>query len=231
MKNLTTHRGPNKPNRLLAFYVFILAALSQPDAVMAFTQSGANINFLGSGIPMGHEWVTRMAALELIGGDPIADKLIDPNDPRKMWDEGLAKNIDLSSPAAQREVKRIKSMTIQDKRYESGFELVYASILGERWVDIGGFNVTKGQVPKNEDCFDAVAQEPVEVQVDHFMRRYDDRGGEGGLEAAERAQERFINHFVKAATAPKMNIIVWDGGGYSKKETVDFNYFLFGRVT
>ncbi len=29
------------------------------------------------------------------------------------------------------------------------------------------------------NCFDAVAQEPAEVQYDHFMRRYDEVGGQG----------------------------------------------------
>jgi hypothetical protein len=176
---------------------------------------------------MGHEWVTRLAALEVIGGDPVIKP--DPNDPRTGWTKGKAKNIDLSSPPAQRELARIRSMARTDQRYQAAFKPVYDAIMGERWVDIGGFNVTKGKIGGG-DCFDMVAQEPVEVQYDHFMRRPDDTAGDGGANAMARSQERFVTYFVNAATAPSMNIIMWDGGGYSEQNEVDLNYFLFGRA-
>lgn len=80
------------------------------------------------------------------------------------------------------------------------------------------------------DCFDAAAQEPVEVQYDHFMRRYDDRSGSGGVKAATGSRQRFIQYFVAAAMAPKTTMKVWDGGGYSALTEVDRNYFLFGRA-
>ena len=44
-------------------------ASASPDA-SAFTQNGVSVGF-GSAIPMGHEWITRLSALELLGGDPI----------------------------------------------------------------------------------------------------------------------------------------------------------------
>lgn len=143
-----------------------------------FTQSGVSA-FFGSGIPMGHEWITRMAGVELLGGDPVTKP--DPNDPRKHWTKGLAKDPSLSG--AQSEVDRIKKNKINDARYESTYEAVFAAIIGERWVDIAGVNVTKAQIGKY-NCFDNVSQEPVDVQYDHFMRRYDDRGGSGGVTSA-----------------------------------------------
>lgn len=192
----------------------------------AFTQSGVGIDFIGNVVPMGHEWVTRMSAFEVIGGDPVIKP--DPNDPRKHWTYGKAKNLDLGE-AGKREVARIKSSKISDERYASTYPYIFAAIVGERWVDIGGFNVTKAKIDKI-DCWDAVAQEPADIQQDHFMRRYDDSNGQGGVNAAVRGQQRFVEHFVNAAMAAPQQMKMWDGGGYSAQANVDRNYFLFGRA-
>jgi hypothetical protein len=193
----------------------------------AFTQSGLGIESVGNGIPMGHEWITRLAALEILGGDPVVAP--DPNDPRKLWPaQGLAKNTSLASAAS--EVNRIKNTPISnDTRYESVYRPIFDTIIGERWVDIGGFNVTKAMA-STYNCHSGAVQEPADVQDDHEMRRYDEREGFGGVSAAGGAQQRFINYFVAAATAPGGIIKVWDGGGYSAQVEVDRNYFLFGRA-
>jgi hypothetical protein len=96
-------------------------------------------------------------------------------------DQGLAK--DPSLAGAQHEVEQIKDHKVKDARYESTYEAVFAAIIGERWVDIAGFNVSKAMIGKY-NCFYNVSQEPVDVQYDHFIRRYDDRGGSGGVDAA-----------------------------------------------
>ncbi|MCP3142325.1 hypothetical protein [Pyxidicoccus xibeiensis] len=211
----------------LAFSLLLLVALVlTPRPASGFTQSGAGI-FIGNGIPMGHEWVTRLAVLELIGGDPIMKP--DPNDPRLKWTQGKAKNTNLSDPGAQRELARIRSQRYDDQRYQSAYKAVYDAIVGERWVDLGGFNATNSMLGKH-NCFDAVAQEPVEVQYDHFMRRYDDREADGGVKAAKESRARFVQYFVNAAMAPPTTMRVWDGGGYSAQTDVDRNYFLFGRA-
>lgn len=202
--------------------------LVKPAPVSGFTQSGV-ATFFGSLIPMGHEWITRMAGMELLGGDSVIPP--DPNDPRKHWTQGLAKDTDLHN--AQNEVKHIKDHKINDSRYASTYEAVYAAIIGERWVDIAGFNVSKSTFSEKLgglNCFDNVSQEPVDVQYDHCMRRYDDRGGSGGVDAMQRSRDRFVDYFVTAATSPSGVITVWDGGGYSALVTVDRNYFLFGRA-
>ncbi|MDQ3287550.1 MAG: hemolysin D [Pseudomonadota bacterium] len=202
----------------------VLAGSHAVTPVAAHTQSGAG-TAMGNGIPMGHEWVTRLAALEVLGGDPIMPP--DPNDPRRQWTQGLAKNTSLDGAGA--EVARLRSQPYADQRYQSTYKAVYDAIVGERWVDIGGFNATTSRLsPVN--CWDAVAQEAVEVQYDHFMRRFDDVGAQGGVDAAKRSTQRFIDYFVAAATAPSMNMVVWDGGGYSAKTEVDRNYFLLGRA-
>lgn len=202
------------------------ALANAPTVAHAFTQSGAG-TAISNVVPMGHEWVTRLAALEVMGGDPIVKP--DPNDPRKHWTRGKAKNTDLSSPGAQTELRRLKAQSYADKRYQSTYKAVYDAIVGERWVDLGGFNVAKSMLGKH-NCFDAVAQEPVGVQYDHFMRRYDEIGGEGGVQAANKSRERFVQYFVNAATAPPTAMVVWDGGLGSDQADVDRNYFLFGRA-
>lgn len=191
----------------------------------AFTQSVS----LGpvNAVPMGHEWLTRMSAIELLGYSPAsAPDLPDPNDPRRGWTVGGGKawNTVLNGPG-QAEAQRIRSQRWNDTRYASRYKAVYDAIIGERWVDLAGYSVAE-----SKKCWDAVAQEPAEVQYDHFMRRYDDNGPDGGVRAAKTSQQRFVDYFVAAATAPKSNIAVYDGGVTSSLVTVDRNYFLFGRA-
>jgi len=197
-------------------------ALLGATSVSAFTQLGG-----GGVLTMGHEWLTRTAALELLDQEHIIK--IDPNDPRKYWQYGLAKRVDLS--AAYDEVQRLQSKTNNNSSYQPKYDDIYAAIVGERWVDIAGFNVVNSSTdPTGPNCFNAVSQEPADLQQDHFMRRYDDVSGQGGVDAAYRGQKRFIEHFVNAAMAESKRIQVWSGGGYAAKVEVDHNYFLFGRA-
>lgn len=215
---------------LAASALVLMAAGLAPPSAPGFTQSGV-ATLVGNGIPMGHEWVTRLAGLEVIGGDPLPP---DPNDPRRQWPKdppnGRAKNPDVSSPGAQAELARIRARRTDENRYGSTYGAVLDAILGERWVDIGGFNVTKGKFPGNIDCWDVVAQEAVDAQYDHFMRRWDDSDAAGGVNAALKSQQRFVDYFVAAATAPPTVMRIWDGGGWSELDDVDRNYFLFGRA-
>src|SRR5687768_9234971 len=96
---------------IVPLVILLLAALiAVPRQVSAFTQSGFGFGLgFGDIVPMGHEWLTRLAAIELIGYAPggVPDctpnvKWCDPNDPRKSWTQGLARNLDISSPGAQR---------------------------------------------------------------------------------------------------------------------------------
>jgi len=142
----------------------------------------------------------------------------------------MAKNTHLGE-AGMREVARIKNTPWPDDfRYESTYAYIHAAIIGERWVDTGGFNVSKSTMIRKYDCWDSVAQEPDQIQQDHFLRQYQDNGAQGGIEAAKRAQLRFIDHFVNAAIAAEQNIKVRDGGGNTGTVNVDLNYFLFGRA-
>jgi hypothetical protein len=112
-----------------------LGATLPPSIASAFTQKGFATE-IGDVVPIGHEWITRLSALELLGGDTIIKP--DPNDPRKTWTAGKAKNTDLSSAGARREADRIRNLKHNNRYYAAVYEFVYASIVGERWVDIGG---------------------------------------------------------------------------------------------
>ncbi|MEA2325969.1 MAG: hypothetical protein QOE68_928 [Thermoanaerobaculia bacterium] len=196
----------------------LLAALS----ASGFTQSGVGLG-IGSVVPMGHEWITWLAAFEVLEPGSVT---VDPSDPRRSgWTKGLAK--DLSLKGTDGEQKEIKSQTVNDSEYRSKYLAIYSAIVGERWVDIGGF--VKGAL-SFVDCLDSVTQQPVDVQWDHFMRRWDERGGNGGVTAARASRDRFIQYFVAAVTAPRMRIAVYDGGGSSALRVVDHNYFLLGRA-
>lgn len=203
-----------------------LALVAGTRPAKGFTQQGVSFGF-GSVIPMGHEWISRLAALEVLGNDPVIPP--DPNDPRKKWTAGKAKNLNVSSAEARAEIKRIMAQPTHENTYASTYKPVLDAILGERWVDLGGMNATKSMLG-SYNCFDAVAQEPVDVQYDHFMRRYDDRDSSGNLKSASESQARFIKYFITAATAPPGIISAWDGGGSSALNVVDRNYFLFGRA-
>ena len=199
----------------------------------AFTQRSISIFGAGDVVPMGHEWVTRLAAIELLGYEPGTApdcrpdvKWCDPNDPRKGWSQGLAKNLDLSSPGAQAEVRRIKSALTGEDTYRSRYAPVFDAIVGERWVDITGYNVVTSM-----SCWTSVAQEAEDAQYDHFMRKWNEFGGDGGLTAARESRARFIRYFVNAATAPQTTMYAYDGGAQASTATVvDRNYFLFGRA-
>jgi hypothetical protein len=214
------------PRVMAVIALGILALAAGPRVGASFTQGGASTVF-GRVIPIGHEWITRLAALELLGGDPIMRP--DPDDPRRNWKQGKAKDPDLSDAYAKLEVTRIRAGAAPDRQYESAYRSVFAAIIGQRWADIGGFNVTKSKLGPY-DCHDAVTQQPAEIQYDHFMRRYDDRDAIGGINAARRSRDRFVEYFVDAAMAPATTMIAWDGGGASVAIQVDRNYFLLGRA-
>jgi hypothetical protein len=202
----------------------LAALIARPAPVAGFTQSGAAVSG-GALFPMGHEWLIRMAALELLSRAGGAQEPGDPEDPRRHWTRGLAKNLDLTT--AKAELARVQRDGKEDERYRSTYGAVYAAIIGERWVDLGGFNFAKAKGSKI-DCLDHVTQQPAELQSDHFLRRHDDVGGAGGVAALARSRVRFMARFLEAALAPRGLLSVWDGGAERAQLTVDRNYFLLG---
>ncbi|HYG63405.1 MAG TPA: hemolysin D [Thermoanaerobaculia bacterium] len=186
---------------------------------LPFTQ-GAGIRGTG-GTPQGHEWLTVRSALEVLG-DESGDS---PSDPRTKNQLPRAENPNITPEMAA----AFKRQTTGEKTYGARYQKVLDAVLGQRWVDIGGFNVVKAQSAKY-NCFDMVPQLPDDIQRDHFMRMRGDAGGAGAVAAMNDGVARFVQYFVDAATAPEGQLKAWDGGGYSVKIEADRNYFLFGRA-
>ncbi|QPJ66313.1 MAG: hypothetical protein G3M78_13285 [Candidatus Nitrohelix vancouverensis] len=165
--------------------------------------------------PMGHEWLTRLGA----------EKILD----LKKLNTLMSRVQKLSDiPLDKGEVKRIYSEKVEDGRFESTYMAVYSAIIGQRFVDFGGTRV--GATANDRQCFDAVAQEPVSAYMDHFMRSPHDKNAIGGVQAIQRARNKFVKVFVEAAMAEPKSMVVKDGGIIPGLVTVESNYFLFGRA-
>lgn len=216
-----SERKTHMKKRVLS--VGLVCLLLSTIRVFGFTQG---VEHAGSLIPVGHEWITRQAAIELLNAETYLPN--DPNDPRLKW-PASARATDTSLAGAEAETKRIKDQPIKDLRFASTYKPIYDAILGERWVDIGGVNFVGARLGKT-DCLDMVTQEHPDVQYDHFMRKPSDAGAAGGVTTARESASRFVQYFVAAAEATDGNMKVWDGGGYSGEYTVDRHYFLFGRA-
>lgn len=199
----------------------IIGLLHQPRPASGFTQGAQGLGIIA---PLGHEWITRLSAVELLDGSVLGDK-----DPRRKLGV-LAGNTHLDTADEKNEVARIRKTPSGDTRFTAKYKLVYDAIIGERWVDIGGIAFPQAKFSDAYNCLDLVTQEPPEVQYDHFMRRHDDTGGDGGVRAADKSRKQFQRYFVEAAMAKQGSLTVWDGGATSTRETVDRNYFLFGRA-
>jgi hypothetical protein len=200
----------------------LVALVGRPDRAAGFTQG---VMWAGSIVPMGHEWITRLAAIELIDGPSTSY-----GDPRKK-PEWKAKAANINLTGAEKEVARIKyEKQGYDPRFDAKYWPVYSAIMGERWVDIGGVNFPQAKWRDQYNCLDLVTQEPADVQYDHFMRRWNDADGVGGKTAAVESTKRFIQYFVNAATASDAEMHAWDGGAYAELVKVDRPYFLFGRA-
>src|SRR5579885_2714290 len=109
-----------------------------PGTAFPFTQG---VKHAQSVIPMGHEWITRLAAIEVIGGERALPGE-DPKDPRRGWPRE-ARATEISLAGAEAETGRIKGLLLpkaDDQRFAAIYKPVLDAILGERWVDIGGVN-------------------------------------------------------------------------------------------
>lgn len=228
----------------LVFFAAFCGMLCLPSKVSAFTQNSARA------IPVGHEWVTRIAFYELLKPHGIRDpkwKNSWNNDPRKSWNNRRkAQNTDLSK--AMGTIQRIVNNNqyrrsflnkpLNDKALYKTFgvdhRVIFSAIMGVRWVDLSGYNVGIEMV-SNLDCWSAVNQDAQGVQTHHFLREWNESGPEGGIKAIKRAHTDFKRFFVAAVVAyGKQNefdlTTIMDGGLWRAKANVLLPYFLLGRA-
>lgn len=182
----------------------LTCALATP--AHAFSQNALN----GIGSPPGHDYLTGMAGLEAL-------QVTKPNPSRQL----SAK--DLTVPPGL--VAALRKQARQDARFAwAPYDSIISAIYGNRWVDLAG-------TMASDDCFDGIAQQPDELQHDHFLRGLYEAGFEGGKKAVEDSVGRFKRYFVKAATAPEGRMYFQDGGMITSDPMLaDRRFFLLGRA-
>jgi hypothetical protein len=205
----------------------VLAALLWSAQARAFSQ-------FGGVTPVGHEWLTSRAALEVLG-----DAHVGQGDPRQSAPLSQARARDLTiSDGMRRAVRGSGYRSRSDLPLDTPYNAIYSAVVGVRWVDMAGTSVAVesarsqgtrvGMVP---NCFNAVAQNPSELQHDHFLRARGETGGSGALAAIQASVRAFRSYFIAAATAATGNIHVVDGGAAeSASLLVERPAFLLGRA-
>lgn len=194
-----------------AFAATVLCLNGHP--VDAFTQAGGTLLWK---FPSGHEYITvRAAKMALEDAHKILQKTP-------------------GSDRASLILNQLKDNTLQgeipnDLNFDSPYHNVWAAVMGQRFVDLGGFSLVASGSRK---CWDAITQMQEEGQADHFLRRHnrEDEGAAGGRNAIERGKRRFREVFLEAVAADDHLIEFHDGGGTSSAYKANKSYFLFGRA-
>lgn len=107
----------------------------------------------------------------------------------------------------------------------TGSYAVESAVMGNRWVDLGGFSATSSL-----DCFAAMPQDNTGVQTAHFLRKVSNVGGQGALDVVKLGRDVFAGTFAQAAMADEPKEITFlDGGAKQDKLTAQRNFFMFGR--
>jgi hypothetical protein len=153
--------------------------------------------------PIGHEWLT------VEGAKAIAKEFPELNPP---------KNEITGKSAACRACDQ----------YGTKSHAVWSAVMGQRWIDIMGFVKEKALTPWG--CLDPVAQDPEEVQYDHFLRGRKDVGDQGREKAIRESIQRFERYFLAAAAAKDETIWFTDGGAAAADYKALKPYFYFGRA-
>ncbi len=184
--------------------------------------------------PIGHEWITAASALELMHESVALEAL----------EEGLALKDDVTGgdskevalkitealgelTPAQIELLKADKRKLPGNHFGAKYHSIWSAVMGQRWVDIGGFRIT---APHGKKCWDAITQAQPHVQYSHFLRKFDDVGGPGAVRAIHATVGRLRLSFIAAAQAKDGEIKFWDGGAVSQRYEASRPYFLFGRV-
>ncbi len=231
---------------LLALCALVLGQLAAPRSAQAFSQSSPIT-------PLGHEWITVASALELLNapkptvaqltkdqGKTILSAMGDWMKAHlKVWDRMSKTKALEQEPMRKAFLTAYKDkLTVshttdnwpRDGRggYSARYYNVWSAVMGQRWVDLGGFNVVR-----SSKCWDAITQMGDAQQPDHFLRRRADIGPKGAVSAIEQARSNFKKYFIEAVLADPQDkeiITFRDGGADVKAYTARKAYFLFGRA-
>ena len=185
--------------------------------------------------PIGHEWLTAASALELMRESHSLGKLEEglalkgQAGPDSKALEAALKKLESKAVLTAAQIKLLKAPKgkLGGPQYGAKYYSIWSTVMGQRWIDLGGFRVTS---PRGKKCWDAVSQAQTHVQYSHFLRRFENKGGAGALKAIRAAVGRLQLSFISAATADDGDLKFWDGGAASVRYTASRPYFLFGRA-
>jgi hypothetical protein len=240
---------PRTPQRLflLGLTALVIGQLASPRAAQAFSQSSP-------ATPMGHEFITIASAFELLAEPPMTKATVQAHKgvswlkASEKYLAGLFTHADEMekfsvyyrpslhaqlTDAHRALLKAVKPDDVWPKGLDGSFGAryynVWSAVMGQRWVDLGGFNVLR-----NTKCWDTITQMPDMLQPDHFLRRRNDSGPQGAINAIEAAKANFRKYFIEAALADPQDkelITFRDGGAeVSRNLKARKAWFMFGRA-
>src|SRR5471032_2673246 len=146
---------------LLALSALVLGQLAAPRSAQAFSQSSPIT-------PMGHEWITVASALELLNAPKptvaqlVKDKGTGLISAAEDWVKAHLPHWDRVSKAKALEQGPMRNAFLKQYRdhltvshttdewprdgfggYSARYYNVWSAVMGQRWVDLGGFNVVR----------------------------------------------------------------------------------------
>lgn len=111
-------------------------------------------------------------------------------------------------------------------RYGSPTWAIWSAVQGQRFVDLGGWEITF----RDFDCWDSVTQKPADTQPFHFLRKAGQAGGQGALDAIQESIAMFEKVFLEAVYAPDTELQFQDGGLAKVSFTAWRPTFILGRA-
>lgn len=109
----------------------------------------------------------------------------------------------------------------------------WSAVMGQRWLDLGGFNAVKqvgrkDVIGQKSDCFEATMQDADDVQYAHALRRRCDSGGAGLRRAYDGLVEFIHKRFLASVDAPDGPMWFRDGGTSVEFRKANRPAFLLG---
>jgi hypothetical protein len=118
-------------------------------------------------------------------------------------------------------------------RYDTANWKTWSAVMGNRWADIGGYDVPREMALANlrhwsTDCFDAVVQDSNAVQFQHSLRQRCDFGMAGFTKTLAGTSALIHDRFVLAVRSAEGAMWFRDGGTLMVPYKADRPYFLLG---
>jgi hypothetical protein len=118
-------------------------------------------------------------------------------------------------------------------RYGTDDWHVWSAVIGNRWADMGGYDVLH-EIARpllgKDDCFDAVVQDAQSVQYQHGLRTWADVGEDGARRTQDGTRTVIWDRFYRGWRETETAMWVRDGGLRVHVVRVDRAYFFLGMA-